>query len=98
MKSKSPTNFENVPTPEDWLPAYPNLRDLDHRLRCPICTEFFKGPIILTTCGHSFCSMCIRDSLQVKGNCPICHEKADDQKIRKCPILEEIVQAFEIGR
>ena len=46
----------DVPAPEDFKPAYPDLARLDSDLRCTICTEYFVAPVLLTACSHTFCS------------------------------------------
>lgn len=44
-------------------------------LKCPICRELFKDPVISTQCGHTFCRNCIRNGVCLTGNattkCPL---------------------------
>ncbi|CAG8439587.1 6477_t:CDS:10 [Diversispora eburnea] len=47
------------------------LQSLDLFSRCPICKEFFNTPMI-SECGHTYCSLCIRRSLATDQVCPIC--------------------------
>ncbi|XP_073687406.1 E3 ubiquitin-protein ligase TRIM35-like [Garra rufa] len=48
---------------------------LDDELSCPVCTEFFNDPVLLS-CGHSFCRQCINDnlSLSIFRKCPVCQQ------------------------
>jgi hypothetical protein len=42
-------------------------------LKCPICIDDFKHPIILP-CGHSYCKQCITEVFQnpARKRCPLC--------------------------
>ncbi|KFR03915.1 E3 ubiquitin-protein ligase RNF4, partial [Nipponia nippon] len=48
---------------------------------CPICMDGYSeivqsGRLIVsTTCGHVFCSQCLRDSLRNAKSCPACRKK-----------------------
>ncbi|XP_052897172.1 uncharacterized protein LOC128304081 [Anopheles moucheti] len=43
---------------------------------CPICYEMLANQqAISTSCGHVFCSNCIRQSLRTAKKCPICNKK-----------------------
>ncbi|XP_039060317.1 E3 ubiquitin-protein ligase COP1-like [Hibiscus syriacus] len=44
---------------------------VDKDLLCPICMQIIKDAF-LTSCGHSFCYMCIITHLQNKSDCPCC--------------------------
>ena len=57
----------------------PGLRDLEHELRCGICHEFYRVPVSVQPCQHTFCSTCIHSRLtaglrstQSKAKCPTC--------------------------
>lgn len=43
----------------------------DRDILCPICMQLIKDAF-LTSCGHSFCYMCIVTHLQNKSDCPCC--------------------------
>lgn len=49
--------LEDITDPSDFPSSQPYLRDLDESLRCPIRKELLTAPILLTGCGHSFCSL-----------------------------------------
>ena len=41
-----------------------NLQNFDLSFRCPICCEIFTNPVVLVSCMHNFCSLCIRNHLR----------------------------------
>ncbi|KAL8103294.1 E3 ubiquitin-protein ligase COP1-like [Apium graveolens] len=45
--------------------------EMDRDFLCPICMQIIKDAF-LTSCGHSFCYMCIVTHLENKSNCPSC--------------------------
>lgn len=45
--------------------------ELDKDFLCPICMQIIKDAF-LTSCGHSYCYMCIITHLDNKSNCPSC--------------------------
>jgi E3 ubiquitin-protein ligase RFWD2 len=45
--------------------------ELDKDFLCPICIQTMKDAF-LTSCGHSFCYMCIMTHLGNRSNCPCC--------------------------
>ena len=61
-----------------------SMYELDSSLICPICCDYFKIPVSLSSCQHSFCSECIRSHFkqQIKKNqkqeCPNCRAPASD--------------------
>ncbi|RXK38845.1 DNA repair protein rad18 [Tremella mesenterica] len=85
----------------DLLPPFPSshpqIQRLDRSLYCQICKELFSGPVSIP-CGHSFCSRCIRGSLEVMKKCPSCNEPASEGSIRRNRALEEIVDSWEEAR
>ncbi|KAI0329846.1 hypothetical protein GY45DRAFT_1251963 [Cubamyces sp. BRFM 1775] len=75
----------------------PGLRPLDEALRCNICRDFYDAPVSLT-CGHSFCSVCIRSALPVNATCPLCRKPASEVHLRKDIAVETAVQAWKTAR
>lgn len=41
--------------------------------KCTLCLEMFKDPSV-TTCGHVFCWICVRDWVREKPECPLCRQ------------------------
>ncbi|KAJ5997744.1 hypothetical protein N7499_005860 [Penicillium canescens] len=68
------------------LPASVPLYDLDEdpgavswipegqQRKCTLCLEQFKDPSV-TTCGHVFCWICVRDWVREKPECPLCRQE-----------------------
>jgi Lon protease-like protein len=44
-------------------------------LECPICLRLLHEPIA-TSCGHTFCRVCLAQSLRSKAACPVCRVPA----------------------
>ncbi|CAL1703473.1 unnamed protein product [Somion occarium] len=99
--SNSTTIFEvdNVPDPTDFpsTDVAPGLRELDEALRCSICGELFQAPLTVS-CGHCFCSLCIRTQLAVKAECPLCRQSTSEFYLRKAQTVEDAVKAWNIAR
>jgi len=49
------------------------LVDLSEELKCPICLNYFDGPVVLK-CLHTFCLTCTEELAKDKDyiNCPLC--------------------------
>ncbi|KAK2871884.1 hypothetical protein FQN49_002738 [Arthroderma sp. PD_2] len=56
-----------------WIPAGPQRK-------CTLCLDPFKDPSV-STCGHVFCWICIRDWVQEKPECPLCRQETLASKI-----------------
>jgi len=55
----------------DWLKKsnknlHSSLVELDSSLECPICYDYFRIPVSLSRCQHSFCSECIRATFKAQ--------------------------------
>ena len=88
----------DVPDPSDWLKTpVSSLGPVETALRCQVCKDFFVNPVV-TSCSHTFCSLCIRRCLTNDGKCPTC--RAVDQELRLRPnwVVEELVDAFQTAR
>ncbi|KAI5246725.1 DNA repair protein rad18 [Aureobasidium subglaciale] len=84
--------------PSDWLnTSLPPFSALENSLRCQVCKDFFTTPMV-TTCSHTFCSICIRRCLSVDGKCPACRANDQASKLRRNWALEEVVGAFKTAR
>jgi E3 ubiquitin-protein ligase RAD18 len=84
--------------PSDWLnTSLPPFSALENSLRCQVCKDFFSTPMV-TTCSHTFCSICIRRCLSVDGKCPACRANDQASKLRRNWALEEVVGAFKTAR
>ncbi|KIW64739.1 DNA repair protein rad18 [Phialophora macrospora] len=82
----------------DWLPTpLAALAPLDSSLRCQVCKDFFTTPM-MTSCSHTFCSLCIRRYLSQEGRCPACRESDQEVKLRRNWAVEELVTNFKASR
>lgn len=85
----------NITDSSDWAGTkIPELSQLDEALRCDICKEFMTAPM-LTSCFHSFCSLCIRRVLVKEGRCPTCRTRCSEAQLRKNTTVEVCVNIFE---
>jgi E3 ubiquitin-protein ligase RAD18 len=95
MSSK---NDADITDSTDWLnTSLSSFAPLESALRCQVCKEFYDTPMI-TSCSHTFCSICIRRCLSSDGKCPTC--RADDQasKLRRNWTVQELADAFQSAR
>jgi Zinc finger, C3HC4 type (RING finger) len=74
------------------------LGALDQSLRCPLCLSLYTAPLMITSCGHTFCAGCVRGYISAESKCPSCLEASDASKLRKVGVLEEVVQAWTSAR
>lgn len=58
MKKVKAKDELGIDHPDEFTAS--TLSFLDSTLRCPICSELFVGPVLLTSCSHTFCSKCLR--------------------------------------
>ncbi|KAI8956916.1 DNA repair protein rad18 [Daldinia sp. FL1419] len=86
--------FEDVADSTDWLSTpLSGLSAVEAALRCQVCKDFYKTPM-LTSCNHTFCSICIRRALSNDGKCPLCRTSEQEMKLRSNWSMEEVVLAF----
>lgn len=92
-----PEQYE-VTDSTDWLSTpLGSLAQLESSLRCQVCKDFFTTPMI-TSCSHTFCSLCIRRYLSQEGRCPACRESDQEIKLRRNWVVEELVTNFTASR
>ena len=88
----------DVSDPSDWLQTpFSPLSPVEQALRCQVCKDFFDTPMI-TSCSHTFCSLCIRRCLTTDGRCPACRTQDQAIKLRANSTLQELVDAFTGAR
>lgn len=84
--------------PTDWLDtSLSSLAALESALRCQVCKDFYDTPMI-TSCSHTFCSLCIRRCLSNDGKCPTCRAGDQASKLRRNWAIQEAVDAFRNAR
>lgn len=87
-----------ISDPTQWLETPLSLlAPLESALRCQVCKEFFNNPVI-TSCCHTFCSLCIRRCLSAEGKCPACRSPDQELKLRRNWAVQELVDAFQTAR
>ncbi|KAI1383682.1 DNA repair protein rad18 [Hypoxylon trugodes] len=86
--------FDDVTDSTDWLSTpISGLAAVEAALRCQVCKDFYKTPM-LTSCNHTFCSICIRRALSNDGKCPLCRASEQEMKLRSNWSMEEVVATF----
>ena len=88
----------DVSDPSDWLETpVKELAAVETALRCQVCKDFFDTPMI-TSCSHTFCSLCIRRCLTNDGKCPACRASDQELRLRRNWTVEELVEGFKRAR
>lgn len=77
--------------------AVPQLAQLDRLLRCHICKDFLRVPV-LTPCGHTFCSLCIRQYLRQDSKCPLCLNELRESNLRSEFMVNELIEVYKSSR
>ena len=88
----------DVSDPSDWLgTSVTQLAPVETALRCQVCKDFFDTPMI-TSCSHTFCSLCIRRCLTNDGKCPACRAPDQELRLRRNWTVQEVVDTFKTAR
>ncbi|CCH42004.1 Postreplication repair E3 ubiquitin-protein ligase RAD18 [Wickerhamomyces ciferrii] len=88
-------DLNNITDPLDFKDTkVPKLFEIDSLLRCHICKEFLSAPM-LTNCGHTFCSVCIRKYLIHTPKCPICSKELRESNLCRNVLLEQTVLSYK---
>ena len=58
------TSFTTKPHFSSHNKFHVNLQNFDLSFRCSICYEIYTNPVVLVSCMHNFCSLCIRNHLR----------------------------------
>ncbi|XP_018672753.2 uncharacterized protein LOC100182626 isoform X2 [Ciona intestinalis] len=70
--------------------------DLEDLLKCEICDEYFKEPVMLVPCSHNFCSSCIERSDQQL--CVKCKQKYSSSQIVPNIIIQQFIKCLQNKR
>ncbi|KAJ2545861.1 E3 ubiquitin-protein ligase rad18 [Coemansia sp. RSA 1853] len=84
--------------PTDWPAEFEHLRQLDQQLQCPICKEYFTTAMVATTCGHTFCSLCVRRCLNQETICPSCRAPLTESELHPNRLVDNLLRTFRAGR
>lgn len=88
----------DISDPTEWLDTLlSSLAPVDAAVRCQVCKDFYTTPM-LTSCSHTFCSICIRRCLASDGRCPTCRASEQEVRLRRNWAVDEIVDAFRSAR
>lgn len=79
------------------------LYTIDTAASCPICHALFDTPLLLKSCGHSFCSTCIRQNLAFQErsgppSCPTCRKPCDARDLLLNAALRDVLDSYAAGR
>ncbi|KAH7069014.1 hypothetical protein BKA63DRAFT_520463 [Paraphoma chrysanthemicola] len=88
----------DLPDSTDWIStSLPAFEALEAALRCEVCKEFLSNPVI-TSCSHTFCSICIRRCIATDGKCPSCKSACSSDKLAPNIAVREVVMRFQEAR
>lgn len=88
----------DVSDPTDWLGTpLASLMPVEQSLRCHVCKDFYTSPMV-TSCCHTFCSLCIRRALAVDGKCPLCRATDQESRLRGNWAIRDAVEHFTKAR
>lgn len=86
-------NFKVTDATDFGQTTMPQLSQLDTLVRCHICKDFLKIPV-LTPCCHTFCSLCIREYLTREPKCPLCLSELRESSLRSEFLMNEIIESY----
>ncbi|KAL4433624.1 hypothetical protein ABPG75_000065 [Micractinium tetrahymenae] len=79
------------------------LAAVDSAASCPICHSLIDTPLLLKSCGHSYCSTCIRQNLAFQErsgppSCPTCRKPCDARDLLPNAALREVLDKYAAAR
>lgn len=81
----------DLETPLDELMGVSMDKDLRASLECPSCKDLLVEPVLLTGCGHTFCSECLSNHLKRIKTCPVCRVACPPNPVIPCYSVREIL-------
>ncbi|XVE77960.1 hypothetical protein DITRI_Ditri13aG0106100 [Diplodiscus trichospermus] len=70
-----------------------HLQKLGLELKCPLCLNLFKRPVLLP-CDHLFCDSCLARSTEFGSECPICKAQCSNRDLRPVTFMDNIVGVY----
>jgi hypothetical protein len=86
------------------------LKLFEESLLCCICNEYYENPMTIQTCGHTFCSLCIRKHMDSNysnckaisncgdTSCPKCFIKIDTSSLKSNRTFANVILLFRSFR
>ncbi|XP_067403914.1 E3 ubiquitin-protein ligase RNF135 [Emydura macquarii macquarii] len=74
------------------------VKNLHDEVTCSLCLEYFKDPIIITKCAHSFCRACITQYCKELGTdvcCPHCRKSFHQKDLLSNRQLANVVEIIQ---
>uniref|UniRef100_A0ACB8EFZ7 Uncharacterized protein n=1 Tax=Sphaerodactylus townsendi TaxID=933632 RepID=A0ACB8EFZ7_9SAUR len=72
------------------------IQELCKEASCSICLDFFRDPVMIPECGHSFCRACLTwswgESQGAETSCPQCRGPAQEETLRPNQQLANFVE------
>lgn len=88
----------NIPDSTDWISTrLSTFAPVEAAMRCQVCKDFLDTPM-MTSCSHTFCSICIRRCLTSDGKCPTCRTGEQEIRLRRNWTVQEVVDSFRAAR
>jgi hypothetical protein len=66
------------------------LKPLFEEFTCPVCFNVIDD-CYMTTCGHNFCSECIKECINRKPQCPVCNAALTKQQLIKNKHIDRLI-------
>ena len=76
--------MEDMRSPGKWA----------EHLKCPICHNICRDPIVCKTYNIKYCEECISTHLEIRYNCPLCRTPWEEEKLD--PTIRGIIQEIEV--
>src|SRR5690348_16071047 len=72
----------------------PTLDTFFTALRCSICYNTIQTAMCLP-CSHTYCSTCIRRSIQFSNRCPTCNRTVEISQLRNSRNVDLLIEQFD---
>ena len=72
------------------------ISKMEEELKCPVCLDFFKSPVRMTSCGHNYCQGCLIGIRPIPWLCPECRteQQQGPEQLNRNFFLERSLENF----